>query len=161
VYGPRDTDILGFFKAANKGLRVSFGIGESYLSLVYVKDLVDGVISVAEKPKSTNQTYFIADERIYSWKEAFEIIAQVLNRRTIPLRIPKSLVIFFAFLSETFSKLIGKAAVFNTQKAKEITQRYWGLDVSKAKAELGFTPQYDLHKGAEETVKWYKEMGWL
>jgi dihydroflavonol-4-reductase len=161
VYGPRDTDILGFFKVANKGFRVSFGIGESYLSLVYVKDLVDGVISAAEKPNSTNQTYFIADEKIYSWKEAFGIIAQVLHRKTIPMMIPKSLVVFLAFLSETFSKLIGKAAVFNTQKAKEITQRYWGLDVSKAKADLGFSFKYDLRKGAEETVKWYKEVGWL
>jgi dihydroflavonol-4-reductase len=161
VYGPRDPDMLGFFKVVNKGFRVSFGFGESYLSLVYVGDLVDGIIHAAENPVSVNQTYFIADERIYSWKEAFRIISEVLNRKTIPLKIPKSLVIFLAFLSESFSKLLGKAAVFNTQKAKEITQRYWGLDISKAKAELGFASQYDLQKGTEDTIKWYKTMGWL
>jgi nucleoside-diphosphate-sugar epimerase len=161
VYGPRDSDMLGFFKVANKGFRVSFGTGKSYVSLVYVKDLVEGIILSAENPQSSGQTYFIADERIYSWREAFGIIAQVLNRRTIPLRIPKSLVIFLAFLSESFSKLLGKAAVFNIQKAKEITQRYWGLDISRAEAELGFSCKYDLRKGAEETVKWYKEMSWL
>jgi dihydroflavonol-4-reductase len=161
VYGPRDPDMLGFFKVANKGFRVSFGTGENYVSMVYVKDLVEGIILAAENPQSSGQSYFIADERIYSWKEAFDIIAQVLHRNTIPLMIPKSIVVFLAFLSETFSKLLGKAAVFNTQKAKEITQRYWGLDVSKAKAELGFSSKYDLRKGAEETVKWYKEVGWL
>ena len=115
----------------------------------------------AESPKSIGQIYFIADDKIYSWREAFEIIGGVLNKRTIPLRIPKSLVIFMALLSESFCKLLGRSAAFNVQKAKEITQRYWILDVSKAKDDLGFHPKYHLEKGAEETVRWYREMGWL
>jgi nucleoside-diphosphate-sugar epimerase len=161
VYGPRDTDILGFFKVVNKGFRISFGAGQSFLSLVYVKDLVDGIIQAAENPASRGQTYFIAGDKVYSWKEAFGIIAKVLDKRTVPLRIPKSVVLFLASLSESFSKLLGKTAVFNTEKAREITQRYWGLDVSKAKTQLGFSPEYDLVKGAEETAAWYREMGWL
>lgn len=161
VYGPRDSDMLGFFKVARHGFRISIGRGQSLVSLVYVKDLVDGIILAADASKSSGQTYFIADDKVYSWKEAFNIIAKVLNKRTIPLRIPKGLVSFLAFASESFWKLLGKTAVLNTEKAKEITQRYWGLDVSKAKAELGFSPRYDLEKGAEETVRWYKEKGWL
>lgn len=161
VYGPRDTDMLGFFKVAGKGFRISFGGGESFVSLVYVKELVDGIIRAAENSKSAGQTYFIADERVYSWREAFSIIAKVLNKRTIPLRIPKSVVLFLAFISENFSRVLGKTAAFNTQKAKEITQRYWGLDVSKAKTDLGFSPEYDLKRGAAETVRWYREKGWL
>jgi nucleoside-diphosphate-sugar epimerase len=88
-------------------------------------------------------------------------MAGVLNKRTIPLKIPRSAVFLLAFVSQNFSKLLGKTAIFNTQKAREITQRYWGLDVSKAKAELGFSPKYDLERGAAETVRWYKEKGWL
>jgi len=161
VYGPRDTDMVGFFKVANKGLRIAFGRGISFVSLVYVKDLVEGIILTAENPKANGQTYFIADDKIYSWSEAFKIIAKVLHKGTIPLRIPKSFVFFLAFLSESFSRLFGKTAVFNTQKVKEITQRYWGLNVSKAKTDLGFAPKYSLDKGAEETVRWYKEQSWL
>lgn len=161
VYGPRDTDVLGFFKVASKGFRISFGRGESFLSLVYVKDLVEGTIRAGENPKSLGQTYFIADDKVYSWKEAFNIMAKVMNKRSIPLKIPRSVVFFLAFISESFSKLSGKPVAFNVQKAKEITQKCWGLDVSKAKAELGFSPKYDLERGARETVRWYKEQGWL
>lgn len=161
VYGPRDSDMLGFFKVARHGFRISIGRGQNFVSLVYVKDLVDGIILAAQVPKSAGQTYFIADDKVYSWKEAFSIIAKVLNKRTMPVRIPKGLVSFLAFASESFRKLLGKTAVLNTEKAKEITQRYWGLNVSKAKADLGFSPRYDLEKGAEETVRWYKEKGWL
>jgi len=161
VYGPRDADVLGFFKVASKGFRVSFGKGESFLSLVYVKDLVEGIIRGAENPKSLGQTYFIADERVYSWREAFDIMAEVLEKRTIPLRTPKRVVLFLALISESFSGLFGRSATFNTQKAREITQRYWGLDVSKARAELEFSAKYDLKRGAAETVKWYRDEGWL
>ncbi|MGB7062227.1 MAG: NAD-dependent epimerase/dehydratase family protein [Candidatus Zixiibacteriota bacterium] len=161
VYGPRDTDVLGFFKVASKGFRISLGRGESFLSLVYVKDLVEGTIRAGENPRGIGQTYFIADDKVYSWKEAFNIMAGVLNKRIIPLKIPKSVVFFLAFFSESFSKLSGKPAAFNVQKAKEITQRYWGLDVSKARAELGFSAEYDLERGATETVKWYRQEGWL
>jgi len=161
VYGPRDTDMLGFFKVVNIGFRISFGKGESYISLVYVKDLVDGIILAAENPKAVDQTYFIAEDRVYSWREAFNIIAGVLNKKTVPIRIPKSIVFLLAFLSENLYRLIGKTPAFNTQKAKEITQRYWGLNVSKAKTELGFIPRFPLDKGAAETVRWYKENGWL
>jgi UDP-glucose 4-epimerase len=153
--------MLGFFKVANKGFRISFGRGKSFLSLCYVKDLIDGIILAAENPKSIGQIYFIADDKIYSWREAFNIIAKVLNKRTISLKIPKSFAMFVAFLSENFSKLLGRTAVFNTQKAKEITRRYWTLDVSKAKTDLGFSPKFDLERGAKETMRWYKEKGWL
>ncbi len=161
VYGPRDTDMLGFFKVAKSGFRISFGRGESFISLVQVKDLIDGVILAAENPKAAGQTYFIADDRVYSWREAFSIIAGALDKKTIPLKIPKSVVFILAFLAENFCLLLGKTPAFNTQKAKEITQRYWGLNISKAKTELGFVPNFPLDKGAEETVKWYREKGWL
>ncbi len=161
VYGPRDTDILGFFKVANSRFRVSFGLGQSFLSLVYVTDLADGLIMAAESARSVGQIYFVAGDTVYSWKEAFEIMGRVLGKRLVPLRIPRSLVFFLAFFSQSISGLAGKPAVFNVQKAREITRKYWGLDVSKAKSDLGFSPKYDLAKGAEETVKWYREMGWL
>jgi nucleoside-diphosphate-sugar epimerase len=161
VYGPRDSDILSFFKVANKGFKTLFGKGESYLSLCYIEDLVDGIILAAESPKAIGQIYFIADDQIYSWGEAFQIIAKVLNKKTITLRIPKSFLYTIAFVSENVARLLGKPTVINVQKVREITQKYWLCDVSKAKRELGFSPKYPLEEGAKKTVKWYKEKGWL
>lgn len=161
VYGPRDTDILGFFKVVSKGLKTHFGKGESYLSLCYIEDLVEGIILAAESPKAIGQIYFIADDQIYSWSEAFRIIAQALDKKTLTLRIPKAFLFAFAFISENICRLLRKPTAINVQKIREITQKYWLCDVSKAKKELGFFPQYKLEEGAKKTVKWYKENGWL
>jgi dihydroflavonol-4-reductase len=161
VYGPRDSDILSFFKVTNYGFKTFFGKGESYLSLCYIEDLINGIILAAESPKATGQIYFIADDQIYSWKEAFRIVAKVLNKKTITLRIPKVFLYAIAFVLENVARLLGKPTVINMQKVREITQKYWLCDVSKAKKELGFSPKYSLEEGAKKTVRWYKEKGWL
>ncbi len=161
VYGPRDSDILGFFKVANKGFKTLLGKGESYISLCYVGDLVDGIILAAESPKAIGQIYFIANDQIYSWREAFKIIACVLDKKLITLRIPRAFLFAVAFVSENVFRLLGKSTAVNMQKIRELTQRYWLCDVSKAKEELGFSPKYKLKEGAEKTVRWYREKGWL
>jgi dihydroflavonol-4-reductase len=161
VYGPRDPDILSFFKVANKGFRTLLGKGVRYLSLCYIEDLMDGIILAAESPKGIGQIYFIADDQIYSWEEAFRIVAKVINKKTITLKIPKAFLYAIAFVSENIARIMGKPTVINVQKVREITQQYWLCDVSKAKKELGFSPQYKLEEGAKKTVRWYRERGWL
>jgi dihydroflavonol-4-reductase len=161
VYGPRDSDILGFFKVAHKGLKTLFGKGESYISLCYVEDLADGIILVAESPKAAGQTYFISDDQVYSWRKAFDIIAKILERKVITFRIPKAFLFVGAFVSENIFRLLGKPAAFNVQKVRELTRRYWLCDVTKAKKELGFSPRHTLEEGGKKTVRWYRERGWL
>lgn len=68
VYGPRDTDILGFFKVANSRFRVSFGLGQSFLSLVYVKDL----------------QVFDSDPRAKARGNSVGVSAETLFARTFP-----------------------------------------------------------------------------
>jgi dihydroflavonol-4-reductase len=161
VYGPRDTDILGFFKVANKGFKTLFGKGESYISLCYVEDLINGIILASENPKAIGEIYFIADDQVYSWREAFGIIAKILDKKLVTLRIPIAFLFILAFASENIFKLFGKPALLNVQKAREITRKYWLCDISKAKRELGFSPRYNLDEGAKKTMRWYKEKGWL
>jgi len=161
IYGPRDTEIFLFFKLVKNHMKPVFGFRESYLSLVYVKDLVEGICLAAESQKGVGQTYFVANEKPFSFSEALEGIQKALKVKAIALRIPIPLFVFAAFLSQLFSKLKGEAASFNPQKAREISSRFWICDSSKAKNELGFRTKYSLEEGLVETVNWYKQNGWL
>lgn len=161
LYGPRDSDFLIIFGIVNKGLKTVLGKGESYVNLCYIEDLIDGIILAAESPKAIGQIYFIADDQVYPRREIPEIIAKVLNKKTITLRIPNALLFTVAFVSENIFRLLGKPVLLNVQKVKEISQKYWVCDVSKAKKELGFSPKYKLEEGAGKTARWYKEKGWL
>lgn len=161
VYGPRDKDILFFFRMVNKGIIPLFGFSHNYLSLIYVKDLARGIILAGDRQGSSGKTYFMADEKFYSWSEAGDIIKKALGVKAFKLRIPKFILFAFATFSEMIARLKAESALINLQKAREISQRYWLCDVSKAKDELGFSTEYDLERGTRETVKWYKENGWL
>lgn len=161
VYGPRDKDTLYFFQLINKGIILAFGLKESYLSLIYVKDLARGLILAAESQKSSGQIYFLTDGKTYAWSEAFGVIRDALGVKAIRLRVPKSLLVTSAFFSEAFTRLLGKTPLLHLGRAKDLCQRFWICDTSKAKADLGFLPGYDLKIGAVKTASWYRENKWL
>ncbi|HVP37439.1 MAG TPA: NAD-dependent epimerase/dehydratase family protein [Terriglobales bacterium] len=161
VYGPRDKDTLYFFQTINKGIIPSFGLRESYLSLIYVKDLVRGLILAAESQKSSGQIYFLTDGKTHSWSEALDTIKKHLEVKAVRLRVPCPVLFGAAFFAEVFSRLLGKTPLLHMGKAKDLCQRFWISDSAKAKTELGFIPEYDFEKGALETVQWYKENKWL
>lgn len=161
VYGPRDTDMYMFFKLIKKGIKPLFGWGESQVSLIYVKDLVQGIILSAESEKAKGEIFFLSDDKSYSFREAEKTIQDRLKVKAIYLRMPKFLFMTVAFLSGLSGKLKGSVGALNLDKAKEITQKYWVCTSKKAKAELGFSPKYTFEKGVKETAQWYKNLGWL
>jgi nucleoside-diphosphate-sugar epimerase len=59
------------------------------------------------------------------------------------------------------SKFRSKPGVLDYEKGIDITRRYWICSPEKAKRELGFQSQVSLQEGVQQTVAWYREMGWL
>ncbi|MDX1739648.1 MAG: NAD-dependent epimerase/dehydratase family protein, partial [Rhodothermales bacterium] len=60
VYGPREQDILTFFKTVNRGLCPIIGGDEvDLISLVHVDDLVGGMVDAAESRATIGETYFL------------------------------------------------------------------------------------------------------
>ena len=63
------------------------------------------------------------------------------------------------FIEKSFG-LIGKSPPV-ARKNIESTLADRIFSVEKAKRELGFEPKVDPETGLRETVKWYREMGWV
>ncbi|MDP2808364.1 MAG: NAD(P)-dependent oxidoreductase, partial [bacterium] len=83
VYGPRDTEVLTYFKWIQKGLALLPGFRTRHAHLIYVKDLVDGMMLAASSQNSLGKTYFLAGDRSYSWDEISEIIAGCLEKKIL------------------------------------------------------------------------------
>jgi len=157
VYGPRDRDIYFFFKLIKKGIIPLWG-GRRFLSLLYVGDLVDGIISAAERGEGI---YFLSDGNIYSVDAVTETIANTLGVKALKIRIPEPLLFMVALSSEGYYKITGRPPLINREKIKEAVQRYWICDNSKAGKELGFKPRVSLVDGITRTAQWYRDHGWL
>ena len=161
VYGPRDTDILEFFRTVKMGIIPQLGGSNKYLSLIHVKDLVRGVMMAGEHEKAIGTTYFITSPEPYSWEEISRITLHILQKRGFRVPIPVVLIKTFAALSEILASFTNKPALVNKQKVIDMEQDFWTCSPEKAKKELGFEAEIGLENGIRETLIWYKEHKWL
>lgn len=161
VYGPRDTATFDFFYAASKGIIPLVGFDKKLVSLVHVNDLVEGIILAGEKPEGKNQIYFIGSERYYDWEEIGDTTLRVLARKAIKIRLPEFLVFAIAGMAGVFSVFSKKPSVLNWEKGRDMVQKAWTCDISKAKAELGYREKFSLADGIQETIAWYRKEGWM
>lgn len=155
VYGPRDKDLFVFFKLLKKGIFPYWG--KCYYSLVYVDDLIQGIILAAENKKAEGQVYFMSDSKFYTNEEIMNAISSALGIKAFRLRIPKPFMPFFAYIGER----IIKNGIINRDKIKELSYSHWICDTTKAKDELGFIPKVRLKEGMKWTADWYRIHRWL
>lgn len=161
VYGPRDTEIFMYFRWINRGLALLPGFRTRYAHLIYVKDLVRGMVSAAESEKTVGKTYFLAEERAYSWREISDMIAGNLGKRPLKLRVPIPFARFSAVLSEAGAFIARQPTQFTRQKVSEMSKRYWTVSAEAARRDFGFACEYSLERGVAETARWYRKNGWL
>jgi nucleoside-diphosphate-sugar epimerase len=155
VYGPRDKDFLVFFKMIKKGIFPNWG--KCYYSLLYVDDLIQGIISSAENKRAEGKIYFLSDGKVYTDEEIAAEISSVLDVKVTRLKIPKFVMPFFAFLGEKISE----RGIINRDKMRELRYSHWICDAKKAREEIGFLPKVGLKEGIKWTADWYMIHRWL
>jgi nucleoside-diphosphate-sugar epimerase len=156
VYGPRDRDFYLFFRMVKKGFYPYWG--KCYYSLLYVDDLVDGIITAAESGEAVGRIYFLSDGGIHSNDEIISEITGALEARAIRLRIPASALDLLGMISE---KLVRGTSIINSDKLKEIRHSHWTCTSQRAGKELGFVPKVTLREGIKWTADWYKIHRWI
>lgn len=161
VYGPRDTDVFQIFKSIAKGMLVQISGGERWFQAIYVKDLVEGILSAARTPQAAGRAYFLAHAKTVSWSDLGSNAARIMRKQPSLLRIPAPLADGVGACAEVWSRLTGKPGILSREKVREAQCRYWTCDTTRAAAELGFEARTPIEIGVAETLAWYKEAGWL
>ena len=160
VYGPRNFDgMYPVFKLANSGFRLM--IGKSDTNVAYVKDIVRGMILVAETPVAKGRLYLLGEDKIYSTHEIINHIARAVGKKTIKIPIPYFLLYFLAFVVEIFYDLVGKYPLMPRKSLSAYLNSHWRFSMKKARDELNFMSEYALPRGLSETAEWYKKNGYL
>ena len=130
VYGPRqrpDLAIHKFTRLIYEDKPIPFyGDGNTSRDYTYIDDIVNGVSCALNN---------LGGYRIYNLGE--------------------STVINLNKLVYTIEKFVGKKAVFNRLPLQQGDVNSTYADVSKAKEEIGYNPQYDFETGIKKFVEWY------
>lgn len=157
VYGPREQDYLMMIKSIDSHWDFGVGYRKQLLTFIYVEDLVnamfDAVASGVVKKK-----YIISEDKSYTQKQFREIVAKELGVKwVIPMKLPMWIVYLASVVAEKWGLVRMKPSTLNRDKFKIMKQRNWSCDVSDAKRDFGFNPEFSLIDGVKATVKAYLE----
>ncbi len=156
VYGPREKDYFLTYKLIKKRIETFMGTKEQHLTFLYVTDLSKLVFNILSS-EIRGRTYFVTDLKQYTTQQFNAIIKKTLNKKTIAIVFPKPIIKIIAFLNEKFSCLFGKPSTLNSDKYKELTGNNWLCESEEIVKDFNFKPEYDLEKGINETIAWFKK----
>ena len=111
--------------------------------------------------KTKGKTYFIANEKPYSWKEISDITLRILGKKGVRIPVPVGLLKGVSLVSEAVSSITKKPALINSQKIFEIEPDFWTCSPEKAFKDFKFRSELDLEEGIADTLAWYKEHKWM
>ncbi len=169
VYGPRDRELLRFFKLAKRGVLPIPAGPPRPLQLVHVADLARGIADAAlagdlshdALPDTLRGTYHIADPQAYAWRDVCRLVGDAVGRRPVFLPVPQNAIAFAAAVSETISGALGQSTMFNREKVRELLAPGWLCETDSARTAFGFAARIPLPEGLRSTAEWYRSNGWL
>ncbi|HNQ58948.1 MAG TPA: NAD(P)-dependent oxidoreductase [Bacteroidales bacterium] len=160
VYGPRETDYYLMLRTIKKGLAPVTGCKPHFLSFVYVKDLVKAVFLALETP-ITQQTFHVSDGKTYTDREYRDLCCKILNTNALKVTVPHWVLKAVSFISETFARPFKITPTLNKDKYLTMRAINWKSDISNTIEMLHYSPEYDLQRGLDESIQWYRKEGWL
>ena len=161
VYGPRDNGVLAFFKLVKSGWYWKLGTVEPYASIVHACDLARAVKLAAESLKAAGETFFVANKNTPSIWEMQKTIAEVMGVPVKPLFTPIWLAKAIVPFAKIAASIVNKPPGLTGDKLRELTERYWICDSSKAERLFGWKAEIPIDLGLRSTADWYLESRWL
>lgn len=160
VYGPRDWDMFEVFQLADRRLAPILGGEERWLSVIHGEDLARATVACLDAP-GDGEVYPVDDGNSYTWQQLGDHISAAVGKRTITIPVPQWLMASAATIAEFGGGLVTDTATFNRDKYREMCQPGWVCGHDEIRDELGWEPTLDLAEGARQTVRWYRDNGWL
>lgn len=134
AYGPWENDTHAIIALIRRAIErqdpyIVWGSGNQDRDFTYVDDIVSGTLAACEYI-TDGQAVNLGTSTRYSMKEVINMIFTILDWH------PKKII-------------------FDTSKPEGVKTR--ALDISKAHTMLTWQPSYNLQKGLEQTIEWFKQ----
>jgi nucleoside-diphosphate-sugar epimerase len=168
VYGPKDKGVFVIIQSVARNVmllpRGATPGGQKYYSAIHVRDLCRGLVQAAVAPKDkvpSGEIFYLCSDEVVSYEELMMTIAEKLGRDPLRIRVPKLALTVAAAGFSAIGRVTRKSYPLNLDKLNEVLPDYWICSNRKAKAMLGFAPEYNLSKGMADAIEWYRRNKWI
>ena len=160
VMGPRADSSLPLFQAiAGRRFR-SIGGGENHHHPADVSDIVEGLLRCGTVAGAEGRTYNLAGNQPIRLREMIRLIAAELEvGGPLPARLPAAPFRAYKRLNDMAVRITGSGLPRADGIAFLISDRI--LDISRARAELGYAPSVSVVETIHRTAEWYRQDGSL
>ncbi|MFQ5569792.1 MAG: NAD-dependent epimerase/dehydratase family protein [Rhodothermales bacterium] len=157
VYGEHERDISQVFGVVASRLHPILGIRKKYVVMVYVGDLVRGIVDAAESGNTVGETYFLNHPEALTSGDVVRTIAKAMGKPFgLPLPVPTFVIGLMAPLGELVYHVTRNRPQMTRDKAREVGQRFWVADPSKARRDFGWEANLSLLDGMKKTIPFFR-----
>ena len=160
IYGPGDRRLLKLFRAVARRRWITLGRGKIYYHLTYIDDLVEGFRLCGEHPSAANQTYILAGGEVSTLNDLVAMVAEVAGVPAPRVHLPVWPFWIAGAACEAVCVPLGLEPPIYRRRVDFFTKSR-AFDISRARRDIGYTPQIGLHDGITRTIEWYRAHGWL
>lgn len=158
VYGPRQQETELLIQLISKRIVPILKDRGETTSLIYVSDLVEGILQATFSPKAQKQIYYLTDGKGYSWQKLILTIKKHVLGNSLFFPLYEETIYLAALLTDVVMAT-GVVKIFFGRKIWHAMVRTpWLFSTSKAEKDLGFRTRYTLEEGIRETVDYYKKL---
>lgn len=159
TYGPGDGRLLKLFRGAAKGLALQIGPARNLHHLVFVDDLLDGLLAAGGHERALGRTFVLAGPEPVTTRAMLEAVARSLGREPRILRVPLWPLLGVAAALELGLKPLGVQPPLHRRRM-DFFRRSFAFSIDEA-AEFGYKPRVGLAEGMAATARWYTAQGLL
>jgi nucleoside-diphosphate-sugar epimerase len=152
VYGPRQKETELVMRLIRRRIVPVLKSHEPVTTLVYVKDLVRGILRAAQAVEAENQVFYMTDGETYSWREVIFTLRDILLGGKAYVPLPEAVIELAACLTEGLKRTRLVRVFFGRRAWESMTRTPWLFSTEKARSLLGFTPEYSLEQGLRATA---------
>lgn len=152
VYGARQQETEILTRLIRKRIVPLLKEEGASTSLIYIKDLIKGILLASKSPKAQSQTYYLTDGKGYSWREIILTLKKIILGHSFYLPIPEKLILSFAWFADILRAAGFKKLYFGRRVWNAMAKSRWLFSSNKAEAELGFRTQYNLTEGFKDML---------
>ena len=156
IYGPGDLRFLKLFSMVKSGRFIMFGSGQTYMHMVYIDDLVRGMIQAAEHDNGIGKTIILAGNEYVTLNELVQLVAQATGSKSDSWRLPLWPLMTAATMCEWVCKPLGVEPPLHRRRAAFFTKDR-AFSIERARREIGYQPMTELSVGLRQTAEWYQQ----
>jgi nucleoside-diphosphate-sugar epimerase len=160
TYGPGDMRLLKLYRGVQTGHYLTLGRGTNEHQLIYVDDLVQGLLAACDAPGASGETLVLAGSERVTTNAMVSAISAALGSRRHVFHAPMWPFVAAAHVFEATMSPLGLKPPLHRRRL-DFFRKSFRFSTAKAERLLGFQAETSFTAGARRTAEWYRANAYL